>query len=268
MWITDRIRKNKNVIGVFLGPTGSGKTYATLDLARNISKELGTNFTIDGNVAFNFADLIKKTQLPENDKPGSVFIFEEVGAAGSGAASSQWSSKNNASFNSFLQIIRCKNQILLFTTPNFGLLSKQDRTLCHFVAQMQWVNPQNNESNAKMFRVTYNSLYDKAYMKYLRINYKGTRICVKNTYFKLPPKEILEPYERAKKEFVDKFCKKVIEESEPREKAAKQPRITKDQLEQELKNGSSKYKIVQKYGLSNYNQLFHFLNKYGLKLKE
>lgn len=265
LWCAERIKHNKNVIGVFLGPTGSGKTYACLDFALNISKELGTNFSVQDNVAFSFTDLLKKTQLPQNNKPGTVFVFEEVGAFGSGAASSQWASRGNAVFNSFLQIIRSKNHILLFTTPNFKLLANQDRALCHFTAEMKSINPQNKESLAYLKLYSVNQFYGKEYRKWLRVNHNGSRLKVVNTYFKLPPESILKPYEAEKNIFIDKFCRKVLEESEPKEKSVK---ITKEQLEQELKAGASLNRIIIKYGFSNYRSLYYYFAKYNIKIPE
>lgn len=100
-WIVKRIGKNKNVIMIINGPTGSGKTYAALRLAYDSSQELGTTFNIKNNVGFTFPELLKKTELPENQNPGTCFVFEEVGAAGGGASSREWQSQANKFFFSF-----------------------------------------------------------------------------------------------------------------------------------------------------------------------
>ena len=87
IWIKNRILKNKNVIIIINGPTGSGKTYASLRIAEECSQLFETNFNIKENVAFNFMDLLKKTMLPINDKPGTPYVFEEVGSIGAGSSS-------------------------------------------------------------------------------------------------------------------------------------------------------------------------------------
>ena len=59
---------------------------------------------------FNFKDLLKKMQLPQNQKPGTPFIFEEVGSFESGASARAWQSQANKFFFSFMQTSRHRNQ--------------------------------------------------------------------------------------------------------------------------------------------------------------
>jgi len=63
-WITNRIRRNQNAIVIFNGGTGSGKSYACLRCAVDLSKELGTNFSVEKNLAFKFTDLLVKMEFP------------------------------------------------------------------------------------------------------------------------------------------------------------------------------------------------------------
>ncbi len=201
-WAVGRIKKNKNVIIIINGATGSGKTYAGLDLANDISKEVGTNFNVKENVAFRFESLIKKTKIPINTKPGTPFLFEEVGAVGSGSAARSWQSKLNQMFFSFLQTTRARNQILIFTCPMFSYLEKGARSLVHMQLEMLHINPATKRSYSKPYILQTNSRTGKIYFKFLRLNIKGLKYAYKRHATKLPPQEIIEPYELAKEKFL------------------------------------------------------------------
>ena len=110
-WVEKKIKKNKNAIIIFNGETGSGKSYACLKFAVDLSKRLETLFTVKGNMAFKFSNLLKKTKMPKNNKPGTVFLLEEIGAFDSGAAAREWQSEANKFFFSFLQTSRYKRQL-------------------------------------------------------------------------------------------------------------------------------------------------------------
>lgn len=86
-WTRKRILKSKNIIIIINGSTGSGKSWAAIAYALAVSKMFNTNFTVADNIDFKFSNILKKTQLPQNSKAGTPFIFEEVGAFGGGRKS-------------------------------------------------------------------------------------------------------------------------------------------------------------------------------------
>jgi hypothetical protein len=216
------INKNKNFIAVFLGATGSGKTYAGLDFAIGVAKKCDTPFTIKDNVAFTFVEMLKKMELPQNQKAGSVFLLEEVGSVGSGASSNQWQSKANAFFSSFVQTSRHRNQILLMTTPNFSLLMKQGRELIHCQIIMEEVNKKNKTSIGRVKMVQVNPSDGKIYLKYLRtISEDGAVERNESSLFHLPPEEILTEYEEAKLKFTTALNKMIMAKLTEQEKPKK-----------------------------------------------
>ncbi len=174
-WIENRISKNKNVIIVINGATGSGKSWSALTLAYDISKKLGTNFIVKDNVGFNFTDLLKKTMLPHNTKAGTCFIFEEVGAVGGGASAREWQSRVNRFFFSFLQTTRHRNQILIFTCPHFSFLDAGARSLVHLQIIMQGINFKKNVTYTKPYVLQVNQRTGKIYFKMLRYKVDGMR---------------------------------------------------------------------------------------------
>lgn len=264
-WIEERIKKNKNVIIIINGSTGSGKTYAGLDIANNVSKLLNTNFSVKENVAFSFESLIKKTKIPINIKPGTPFLFEEVGAIGSGSAARGWQSKLNQLFFSFLQTTRARNQILIFTCPMFSYLEKGARSLVHMQLEMLHINPQTKRAYCKPYILQTNSRTGKIYFKFLRLKVNGLKYKYKRHATKLPPSYILEPYEVAK----EKFLKKLDEYMLNGEKKGKQ--TSRKQFDVELlllllKEGLKPTEIANKMGY-NRRTIHEHLNKLKSKPK-
>ena len=218
LWIIQRIKRNKNVILIINGPTGSGKTYAGLRLACDIAERLGTNFSVKENVAFNFSKLLRKTMLPINEKPGACFLFEEIGVMGGGASSREWQSKANRFFNSFMQTTRYRNQVLILTCPQFSYLEKGTRQLVHAQLEMIAINPQNKISITKPYLLQVNSTTGKVYFKFLRFRYHGLRHKLKRLEFKLPPDDIIKEYELLKRQFTTQLNQEILQADNPRPK--------------------------------------------------
>lgn len=211
-WIVRRIvKKNKNCIIIINGATGSGKTYAAMDLAITLANELNTTFSIVDNMDFNFTELLRKTQLPQNSRPGSIFLFEEVGVMGAGSASREWQSKANKFFFSFMQTARHRNQIFIMTCPLFSYLEKGTRSLVHLQITMNGINTQLAESYGKPFINQTNVITGKLYLKYLRFKDQGSKQKLKKVVFNLPAKEIVDEYEEMKSNYTDKLNKKMLE---------------------------------------------------------
>ncbi len=219
-WIEQRIKKNKNVIIIINGSTGAGKTFAALDLAIKVAEKMETSFSLMSNMDFTFSGLLMKMKMPINIKPGTVFLFEEVGAVGGGASARQWQSKANSFFNSFMQTSRHKNHILIMTTPMFSYLDKGVRELCHLQITMKNINPQSKISTGKPFILQSNPISGKVYFKYLRVKHQGLKRKVKEITFKLPPTEIVNEYETIKTKYTTKLNKKIMEDLKPKEKKA------------------------------------------------
>ena len=216
------INLNKNFIPVFLGQTGSGKSYASLDYCLSVSKETGRVFTVKDNVAFTFKDMLRLMNLPQNQGKGVCFMLEEVGVVGSGGASSEWMSKANSFFSSFLQTARHRNQILVFTTPNFSLIAKQARQLVHAIVEMKSINRTDKTSTGNVKLCQVNTITGKLYLKNIRMTIgKNKSVKITSNIFHLPPKHIIKEYEEAKTEFTTNLNNFILENDEIGTKEAK-----------------------------------------------
>jgi len=227
-WIVQRVmNQNKNCIIVITGGTGSGKTYAAIDLAQTIAKETGANFDPKTNIAFKFSQLIKQTFLEQNTKRGTPFIFEEVGAMGGGANARQWQSKSNVGFSSFMQTARFLNQVLILTTPVFNFLDSHGRKLVHLHISMKNINPQSKQSMAKPYIIQSSDRDGKDYFKFIRVKVPGlpNKIKCKEVRFNLPDQQTLDIYEIMKKKYTDELYKEIMNQNEPKEKKVSEKQL-------------------------------------------
>lgn len=210
-WVKWRIQKNKNAIIVINGPTGSGKSYAGLCLGHKLSQELGTNFSIEGNVDFSFSGLLRKSMREENRKAGTVFLFEEVGAVGGGGSSREWQSKANKFFFSFMQTTRHRNQILIFTCPMFTFLDAGARSLVHMQVMMKNIDFRKKVSYARPYVLQVNQRSGKTYFKNIRVVVQGKRRRVGVYGFSLPPSDMISEYEGMKMCYTDKLNRTILD---------------------------------------------------------
>jgi len=214
-WVNNRIKRNKNALIVVNGATGSGKSYSCISLAQDVAKRTKTHFSLEGNVAFSFTELLEKMKLPKNQKPGTAFVFEEVGAFGGGASSREWQSKSNKFFFSFMQTSRHRNQVIFMNCPNFSFLESGARSLVHFQLEAQAVDVEKQVCIMNPYRIQVNSRSGKFYFKFLRIFWKGRTYKLKKLEVLHPGKAIAEEYEVMKTNYTSQLNDKMLEEEKP-----------------------------------------------------
>jgi len=224
-WVVKRIKKNKNAIIVINGQTGSGKTYVGLQLAYEIAQVMNTPFSVSDNVDFSFTGLLRKTMKKENSKPGTPFLFEEVGAYGGGASARDWQSKANRFFWSFLQTTRHRNQVLIFTCPMFSFLDVGARVLCHMQIMMLGIDYKKEISITRPYLLQVNTRTGKIYFKLMRYyDKKGIEILIEGQRIHKPNKSILREYEIMKEQFTGSLNQSIIDEEDKAiKKAAPKP---------------------------------------------
>ena len=253
-WIVWRVSKNKNAIIIVNGPTGSGKTYTALRLAQDTAERLGSNFNIKDNVDFNFAGLLKKTMLKQNSKPGTCFVFEEVGSTGSGSSAREWQSKANKFFFSFMQTTRHRQQVLFLTCPNFSFLEAGTRSLVHMQISMARIDFHKQLAYAKPYILQHNARTGKIYFKLLRFTHDEIKHKLSLLKVKKASPEILEDYEKMKMKFTTDLNKMIIEEEEkaqkPKSEFRKPRKLTKEIALELHEGGVMNSVIARRYDVS------------------
>lgn len=260
-------KTSNNFVVIFIGATGSGKTYAAIDFANSIAKRYKTSFNIDDNVAFKFKQLLKIGRLEKNSKPGTPLIFEEVGAAFSGASARQWQSKMNMFFNTYLQTTRARRQVIVMTTPDFSNLEAGSRKLCDVTFQMLSIDTKNKKSQAKTLFFQVNRMSGKIYTKKLRYWERGLKKRIDFTSFDLPPKSMIERYEQRKKEFMNELDK-MMEQYDDTPKSVKKPVISNERILELTEQGYNSTEIAERLGTTRQTinrRKKKILSSYGAK---
>ncbi len=130
----DRLwEQNKNFIVIFVGETGSGKSYSALAMAEMIDPD----FSIE-KVVYKPRDFLN---LLDKCKKGDVLVFDEAGV---GIPAREWQSIQNKLMGYVLQTFRYKNIGVFMTTPSMSFIDKQVKILTHFVIKVYGhINDQN-----------------------------------------------------------------------------------------------------------------------------
>lgn len=205
-YIKDRIHKrNKNFVMLFVGSTGSGKSYSALRLA----EMLDPTFDIE-RVCFKAKDFMNKINelVESNDKvSGKVVMWDEFGVEHNAR---EFMTISNRVINYFFQTSRHLNLIVIMTVPLLSFIDSATRKLCHGVAEMQGINSRNKTASVKVKMLQTNVMTGKEYPKYLRYRKKNKMFVSKKLKFKLPSKELYDEYEIRKKAFTTQLNKEIM----------------------------------------------------------
>lgn len=197
-WIQRRIAKNRNLIALFIGDTGSGKSLSSIRLAERID----SGFNVD-RIVFTvkeFLDLVN-AGLP----PGSVIVFDD---AGLGINARLWQEMSARVFGMLTQGFRYKQIITFITVPDESFIERQSRKLVHIRFEATDV-----QGLMKMKLLSKNPFDPEHPMaKYPRIHRGISEITIKLVKFRLPSNELRERYEAKKKEYMERRFKEFQEE--------------------------------------------------------
>lgn len=225
----DRVRRNQNFICLFVGQTGTSKSYSCIELAF----DLDPDFDAD-RIVFkpeDFLELTKK-KIPK----GSVIMWDEVGV---GMSSREWYSIQNKMISYVLETFRRDNTILLMTTPNMKFIDSNVRALIHgFGETIDPVHAGNQFGWVKYFHIVQNLREGKVMYRYPRLKDKygmiktmrGDNPNSGNMLFHKPPEYITEPYEVKKMEFTEELKEKALELIKGAEEGRKSNKFTAPQI--------------------------------------
>lgn len=197
-YINRRISSNKNFLGVFVGQTGSGKSYGSIELAdrlmhNNLPKE---------NICFTAEQFLKRLDdgLKDNTlKKGDVLIWEETGI---GLKAKDWQSKSNKIINSVIQVFRTENLIVIMNVPFLTFIDSDARRLIHAFFQTKRIDKKNKRVIVKPMNIQVNQISGKVYTKYLIARMpNGASVKVKTIALPKPRKELVDYYEEKSGEF-------------------------------------------------------------------
>jgi len=232
-WLKSRlIRQNKNVLGVELGPTGSGKSYRDLRKA-----ELWYDFYFKEkfpteNICFGVLQVMELVSAGKLRR-GEVIIFEEAGA---NLGSLDFQNKISKMFTYVLQSFRSMNVAIFFNLPYFSMLNKQARMLMHYISESAGVNMGKGQNKCKFFLQQINQSSGKSYPKYPQVNYKGKTRKIKRFTYNKPSDYIIEAYEDKKAAYLKESTMDYVQQIKDIQNKDKPKPVEIKQLSEEQKN--------------------------------
>ncbi len=186
-WIRKRIAHNMDVLGLFVGPRGSGKSYCALELAYNCD----STFNQD-RVMFdvtNFVDYV----VDGNLKKGNSVILDDAGVF---MNARDWQTVQNKAISIVAQSFRYRNLITFITVPKWNYIDAQTRGLINIFFEAT------KEQGVFKIKLPDPNPYRRGedFLKYptVQVPNKGMRsrtVTVKTIDFELPPKWLIDQYE-------------------------------------------------------------------------
>ena len=222
-WIKKRIKNNLNMNAIFTGPTGIGKTFAAIEVARQIDPE----FDVTKQISFSFPGLMKiinqfnnKTDSNLHKKKFKVCIFDE---AQTSTNRREWQSKVNKYLNYLLSTFRHQNIITLFTSPYEDFLDSAALKLFHVKFECKGWSKKTKKSKMTPKIYQWNSQKQKMYEHPLYVIKKTGTSPLRSWSVNCPPKEMTDLYEKDKFAFTNALNLSITQELEAMSKAENEP---------------------------------------------
>ncbi len=186
-WIRKRIARNMDVLGLFVGPRGSGKSYSAMELAYTCDSTFNQK-----RVMFDVTDFVD--YVVDGDlRKGNAVILDDAGVF---MNARDWQTVQNKAISIVAQSFRYRNLITFITVPKWNYIDAQTRGLINIffeatkeqgVFKVKLPEPNPYRRGEDFF------VYPK-----VQIPNKGLRaktILIKSVKFNLPPKWLTDAYE-------------------------------------------------------------------------
>lgn len=208
-WMESRlIRQNKNVLGVELGPTGSGKSYRDLRKAELWYKyHFKEDFPTE-NICFGVGDTMRLLSSGKL-RIGEVLIFEEAGA---NMGSREFQTKISRMFSYVLQSFRSMNVAIFFNLPYLSMLDTHARQLLHYSAESKGIDRKTGMNKCKLFFHQVAQRSGKIYPKYPVVKINGRIRQIKRVSYSMPADYLVQAYEKKKANYLKHLTSKYSEE--------------------------------------------------------
>ena len=189
-----RFSRNQNLLTVFTGGTGSGKSLSALEFARLIDP----TFSAD-QVVFTVKEFMSLLKIL---KPGQVILFDEAGVDLDARRSS---SKRNVFFSNIMKTFRYLQIPTIFTLPNLAMLDKNARRLFHVWVKTRDIDYKKGICWTSFYLISaeddWNDTVNRALPRvHDAITHEKRKIV--RVGFRKPPQDLLEAYEAKKNAYV------------------------------------------------------------------
>ena len=186
-WIRNRIEHNMDVLGLFVGPRGSGKSYCALEL----SYTCDATFNKD-RVFFDVTEFVDDV-IDGNLKKGNAVILDDAGVF---MNARDWQTVQNKAISVVAQSFRYRNLITFITVPKWNYIDAQTRGLINIFFEAT------KEQGVFKVKLPEPNPFKRGddFLVYPKVQVpnKGMRsktIMVKTIEFHLPPRWLADQYE-------------------------------------------------------------------------
>lgn len=121
-----RLAENRNLVILFTGKVGGGKSYGSLSVADYLTPDLKVGYDLNSMV-YSIEDFIQQVKtLP----PGEVIIMDEAGIT---AGSRDTMTRESKALSKVIQSVRYLKHCSIFSLPNINFLDKNIRLMIDIV---------------------------------------------------------------------------------------------------------------------------------------
>lgn len=188
--------RNRNFIAICVGPTGSGKSWAMLNLCETLDPEFNSNRVVLS--IEQFQTLIKSKLL----RRGSFIMWDEGGA---GISSRESLKQSNIWAMKVAQTMRNRNYGVCITVPSLGMIDKQIRQLAHYLLEPKIYYKNTGISLVGLKRLQNNVQLDRVYCYPPMLGVDGEYIIVDTLRLHRPSEKLVKEYESKKNEFQEQL---------------------------------------------------------------
>lgn len=203
---------NQNVTMIFVGGTGSGKSYAAIRLALEVSKRVaevkGGVFSdyFDATKNMSVIDIMKFFDVLDNAQKWNTVILDD---AGIGVNARKFQDTINITVNNITQTYRTLNLFTILTVPEMYFIDKILRSLTDFYCEMEGMfRP--NISKGRLFEIQRKSRLGSA-GKLFYVYPRGVQEKSIVIIFDKPPDNICKVYDKLREEGALEYKKKSID---------------------------------------------------------
>lgn len=207
-----RLLNKRNVIMVFTGDPGSGKSYSGLFTAQYLSPDFQAE-----NVVFGFRPFLQRFK---DCKKGEWIVYEEAGAE-FGARDAM--TKGNKNFSRILQVYRFKQVPTIFNLPDLNMLDVNGRRMMNYHIKSEKIDFRKKEGIGKWYVIKPNDWDDEPKRYKIRVldTITGELAVIEEVRFPMATRKLLDEYEKMKKEYFDKLYDSILKEPKEKEKKEK-----------------------------------------------
>lgn len=210
--------ENESMVMVFIGPPGSGKSYAAMATACLIDPTF-ESAPLQERIGFKALEFMRNVDaLCTNGSKGKVVIWDEFGVEHNAR---EFMTQANRLVNFFFQTTRFTNMIMIMTVPYLSFIDGATRKLCNAFAEMVKKNKKNNTSTFKLKFNQVNAMSGKEYPKYFRIRHQGHKFVYKKLVVPIPPKVLVDQYEPLQSKYKSNLRSNIIQKLEIKENKEK-----------------------------------------------